>query len=544
MNPIDGATKDEIQNLIKSVLGTFTTSYIKFYGLGLVKKAEAEAMAEPGPDWKLTPRPSDAASKEPLKCGFLTKEGAIRKSWKKRWFVVYPNYVVEYFENEKAAQGPKPKGKGKMFLAGYRVIEDPNAGIIQSLEKLAAQMKMDISELPKPKKYPELVFEVHHSRRRCYFIEASTAEEKKEWMAMFRTVCWYAYGFENRDPVHVHAFHNAIRDTRWSLGRWGWWSYGGSETQLLSDLISDELEWQTVGKIMAKLQGPWIVRSKLRDQTLKVLDGFVSGGVTPAWAAMSKTVEELRPKLEPEIAKAVDPIGKQKAELINKMKEGCLSIINPLLEQHVVPHLSKVVEIIKSPVVDGYDEAAKLLESQLDKFQTKFNTSQPEANFRDLDWWSRWSWWEARPATEKFDILYEPLWVLREIFPDIYPWGSIYNGQDQLRGLLDNAVWTYQLEIKKAVAEKNANPCDTAKHAVMERFREDAKIATFLFYLKIFKDILAPFFSKLVIPACKAIIDPIASIIPDPMKQMIDIWDMFDRLVNGILDDSIKTVLK
>jgi len=200
--------------------------------------------------------------------------------------------------------------------------------------------------------------------------------------------------------------------------------------------------------------------------------------------------------------------------------------------------------IIKEPVVSGYDTAAELLEAQLNKFASTFNAAEPEHHFKDLDYWSRWSWWEARPATEKFDVMYEPLWVLREIFPEIYPWSTIYDGQDQLRRILDNAVWTYQLEIQKAVADKNATPCDSAKAAVMERYRSDAKIATFLFYLKLFKDIIMPSFNKIVNPACKTVIDPLANIIPDTLQQLIDVNDMFDRLVNGIIDDAIKNVLK
>jgi len=204
----------------------------------------------------------------------------------------------------------------------------------------------------------------------------------------------------------------------------------------------------------------------------------------------------------------------------------------------------RFLDIIKSPVVTGYEEAGKLLENQFTSFAGKFNASQPEANFRDLDYWSRWSWWEARPATEKFDVMYEPLWALREIFTDIYPWSTIYNGQDQLRHILDNAVWTYQWELKKAVSENKENPCEHAKNCTMEKYREDAKIATFLFYLKIFKDIIMPMLNKLTQPACKAILDPLNDMIPDPLKTFIDINDMFDKLVNGIVDDALKNVLK
>jgi len=199
------------------------------------------------------------------------------------------------------------------------------------------------------------------------------------------------------------------------------------------------------------------------------------------------------------------------------------------------------MEVLKSPVVAGYETAGKLLEKEFEKFTTKFDSSKPEEGFRELDYWSRWSWWEARPATKEFDVMYEPLWALRLIFEDIYPWSSIYNGQDKLRKILDRGIYTYEEGVKSAVTESSANPCDM--NGVMTKFQADAKTATTLFYLKIFKDIIMPFFNKLVIPACKKLIDPLADLIPDAMKQFIDPNEMFQDLVEGIVEGVITNVL-
>jgi len=305
-------------------------------------------------------------------------------------------------------------------------------------------------------------------------------------------------------------------------------------------MINDEIEYQTIGKIFAKIGGvPWIIRSKIRDQVLKTIDGFVSAGVNPAWAAMAKTVEEIRPKIEPTIQQMVEPLGKQKAELINKMKDGCMSIIQPLLEQHVTPHLSKILEIIKSPVVKGYDKGGELLIEQFGKVK---GGDELTKSFKELDQWSRWSWWGARDATKCFDVMYEPLWALHVIFDDIYPWSTIYNGQDQLRKVLDNAIYTYEVEVKQGVEEKKDSAMEHKE--VMRKYEADAKLATILYYLKIFKDIIMPAFNKTVIPACKAVIDPLAEIIPEPMKQFIDPHDMFDKFINLLIDDTIKVILK
>jgi len=215
-----------------------------------------------------------------------------------------------------------------------------------------------------------------------------------------------------------------------------------------------------------------------------------------------------------------------------------MSIIQPLLEQHVTPHLTKILEIIKSPVVKGYEKGGELLLEQFGKVKS----DNLDGSFKQMDQWSRWSWWEARKATEYFDKMYEPLWALHVIFEDIYPWSTIYHGQDKLRKILDNAVYTYEIEVKKSVEAKSDNPLDFK--GVMQRYQEDSETATIIYYLKIFKDIIMPAFNKTVIPACKAIIDPLASIIPEPMKQFIDPDDMFDRFINGLIDDTIKVILK
>jgi len=61
--------------------------------------------------------------------------------------------------------------------------------------------------------------------------------------------------------------------------------------------------------------------------------------------------------------------------------------------------------------------------------------------------------------------------------------------------------------------------------------------------MNILKVIIMPPFNKLVIPACKAILEPLQSLIPDTMKDFIDLYDMFDQLIHGIIEGAIKNVL-
>jgi hypothetical protein len=268
-------------------------------------------------------------------------------------------------------------------------------------------------------------------------------------------------------------------------------------------------------------------------------------GVTPAWKAMSSTVEQVRPTIEPKIKELVDPIGKAEAELIEKIKNAAMSVINPLLEEHVTPHLSKIMEIIQSPMTEAYEESYKMFEEQINKFEIKPTRAELTTSFKTLDYVPRS--WDMYHATRKIDILYDPLWALNVIFTDIYPWGLIYRGHDDIRSTMDNAIYTYEQKLLTA-SEGNDSALtkdlsEKSKSETLEDYKFDGKLKTVQWYCTIMKTIVMPPFNGLVIPACKAILSPISEAIPEPMKQFIDIEQLFDDMLNSIIDASIETVV-
>jgi len=542
-SPLDSSTTDEIKNLIKTILATFTTNYVKQYALSLVKQIMDEASAEPGPEWKLMERPPRT---DTYLEGYVMKEGGFfSKKMNKRYFVVRPDYKIDYYVSEEESKKEKGKKKGTISLCGYYVNDDANNGLLLRLTKLAEKMGVDLSGLPKPKEYPANTMELHHSRRQTYYINVPDAEEFKKWVQQMRTCAWRAYGYNNKDPVHVAAFECAIRETRYKLGRWGYWSYGGTEEQILSDLISDEIDWTVMGKVYSKLNGSWTVRNAVRNQVIKAIDKMVLAGVTPAWKAMETTVKELRPKIEPKIKEIVDPIGKAKLEVMTKIKDACMSVINPLLKEHVVPHLSKVVACIQSPMVDAFNESYKLFDEEIiGKFSPKDSVEENKKEFRNLDYFPHS--WKFYTVTQKTDVMYDPLWALHIVFDGIYPWSLIWTAHDTLREKLDNAIYTYEQKLLEAQGkeEKDMKACsDKMKALVLDDFKHDGTQARVLYYRDIIKEIVMPPFNKLVFPAVETILEPLNSAIPEPMQQFLDINEMFQRIVEGIIEDSISTVL-
>jgi len=507
----------------------------------LIKKHIDDASADPDPEWKLLERPP---RETPFLSGYVLKEaGFFGKSMKKRFFVVRPNYMIDYYSSEEEANKGGKK-RGTISLCGYYVNDDANNGPLQRIMKLAEKMGIDTSSLPKPKQYPPNTLELYHGRRQTYYIGVDNAEDFKKWVEQFRSCAWRAYGLKNQDEIHKHAFHKAVRATRNKLGRWGWWSYGGTEEEILSDLISDQLDYAIMGKIYSKIQGPWPVRNTLRNQVLKIFDKLTLAAVTPAWKAMETGVNEIRKKVEPKVAELADPVGKAQLEIITKIKDGAMSIINPILTEKVTPHLSKVVECIQSPMTDAFDESYRLYDAEfVGKYEPKATADENKIGFRDLDYYPySWKMWDV---TRKIDVMYDPLWALNTLF-DIYPWSTIWTGHDLVRKTMDNAIYTYEVRFLEAMSKGETDVkglSDRLRAEVLSDYKSDATQARIFYYRDIIKKIVMPPFTSLVYPACEAILDPLTSLIPEPIADVIDINNMFERVIEGIIDDSIGTVL-
>jgi len=148
-------------------------------------------------------------------------------------------------------------------------------------------------------------------------------------------------------------------------------------------------------------------------------------------------------------------------------------------------------------------------------------------------------------STRKIDILYDPLWALNIIFPDIYPWGLIWRGHDELRKTMDNAMYTF--EQKLITGEVNLNEgkalADRLKTEVLEDYKFDAQIKTVEWYVEVLKNIIMPPFEAVAGPATDALLSPINDAVPEPMKQFLDPQQMFTDLLNSIVLECIRTVV-
>lgn len=310
-------------------------------------------------------------------------------------------------------------------------------------------------------------------------------------------------------------------------------------------MIADELDYDIMGRIYSKIVGPWQVRNAVRNQVLKVIDKMVIAAVTPAWKGMSSTVEALRPKIEPKIQETVGPIGELQGKLIDAIKNACLSVITPAMDEHVIPHLAKILAVIQSPVAEAFDESYRLFDSEvISKFEPKDDVESNKKEFHKMDSFP-WSW-KMYDCTRKVDEMYEPLWALNIVFPDIWPWSLIWHAHDHLKHKMDNAIYTFEQKLIEAQekGEKDMKGCtDVTKHAVLADYHNDGNLQRVIYFRHLLKRIIMPPLNKVLGPLSDNLLGPINDTIPGPMQELIDIQDMFQQVVEGIVDGTIDNAL-
>ena len=153
---------------------------------------------------------------------------------------------------------------------------------------------------------------------------------------------------------------------------WGWWYSGGGEINMISDCINEQIAWQVMGKVDAKLKTPWAVRSRTRNAFIKSTSGAVSSGVTPVWKGLYDTVQKAKPTIADALGKVAAPIAEAQGTLQGKIMELVEAGAKDTLNSKVAPALGGLIDIVFAPVLDSFKLAIVAFENAVTAGKEKF----------------------------------------------------------------------------------------------------------------------------------------------------------------------------
>ncbi|XP_027056438.1 PH domain-containing protein DDB_G0267786-like [Pocillopora damicornis] len=546
---IDSHKKQQIEDIAQEFLQEFTLAYNTAYGVEYtkltLKEIDAESFAEEKPAYQLMQRSWDSI-KNPLKMGYLTKKGAVVKNWKRRYFVVNPDYSVDYFENEEAYEkGFKPKGT--IFPCGYEVNGNLDETMAERVKNLAKQMKVDEKEIGTPEKYPEHTFEVSHSRRRSYLITAENDEDKHAWIEAFKVCCRKAEGLKSEDAVGRAAFKVALWKTYWR------YRVEGTEEQVLSDILVDRINYRVMSDVYAEIRGGWTMKQKIREQVVKTLDSLVMAMVIPSWKGMQESSQQMKTALEPTIKDKKDELAAVQRKVMWDLSELLKSTVEKVLKD-MEETMKEMSNLLRTRMEQGLAELRKIFIKKIDEVIEKAkNTNEIEASlpsfFQTLD-----------RAPRSLSVLYDALVCIRFVSALHEKFHERINklnghlvtdiGSDKLAQLLDSAMFTFEERLNegisgtdaKANGETAADIMKVVKEEVLLKYDEDQKVVLEEYLMESMLCMLVPHTHSFTDEVCKPMIKPVESSIPDPLRQAISLNDKYDTYVETSLRDTIKKV--
>lgn len=534
----------DIQACAEEVMTTFVPIYTKSYAIGLVDKLKAEADAaaatpDSDPPQLRTPPIAD----EWLKEGWLTKLGAVKKNWKKRWFVATnaaDNYRIMYFEKEELKEDPKKK-KGEIQPCGYR---------IKHLNKEEEQ-----------KEFGEfcLTFKPY-GRRRQWFVKCANADDLKEWEGVFKFSAKQAGPPLNPDQVMTFAYKRAYEMTRWQLGVWGWYWYDRTEEEQLGQLIVDRCEEGCMRPVYDSIPGGRLQR-KIRAAVQDTLDKTVGAAVGASWKVAVSGIESQKETLESKAREALGPILEKMSELKATVKDKIVGIISPALEEITKPIMTPICNCLMAPLVAAHKALALSYHARMSSI---IEEGDIEGGLNDFVRQIRWWWGPMRPALVQIYKAFREGWEddepetagvsfsvsvnigdIVDLLQGVSAWQIEDQFEDNLRTLMAKSIYTFSDELKnKKDAGEESPDLGAIRDQVTRMLMHDSRLNVRAAIREIFLLVIQPPFKRKVDPLIKDILEPITSAIPDALKTFLDIQKMAIEVMDGILEDTITNCIR
>jgi hypothetical protein len=139
-------------------------------------------------------------------------------------------------------------------------------------------------------------------------------------------------------------------------------------------------------------------------------------------------------------------------------------------------------------------------------------------------------YWDAE---RKMWDLYDPLWDMRRVFDDIYPWNITGRARRRLRKTLNNALFTFETIYEDGKA--TGKSFDEAAAEARELMIQDSRTAVMRVLGHILFGCVENFFEKSVIRLSRKLVAPLADKIPEIIKNFVDPEDMLESLLYDLL---------
>lgn len=517
-NPIDDEKQARMKEIVQEVVGVFSKAFPMAYKDALIQQLKDEAQPSADPAYLLSQPP--LASYE-LKAGMMTKRGDSHKSWKARHFIAFneaDNFKVEYYEKEGGSL------KGTVHLSGYR----PHHYTKEEAAENATEFGLKL--VP------------YDSRRRIWWFKCADEEDRNAWMSVFETGCYKAKPPSNPDPLIAKAFAVAYRTTRWNYGYYSSYSIDCSETEILSQFVTDVLERELLSDVYNNIPSS-PTKSSTITMLKKSVDTTVGASVGAAFTAGLGACDSMKSALETAVRAALGPIFEKEVGVKVQITEKVSGKVNPFCAEVGSKVCGPVTRAAAGPFTKAFCMTVKGVYKQLKECITKdkLKADVLEKTLRDCS--REVGYWWSGPLEETNKICAEMHSGKLSMIESLFDGGfSLYQLHqivlEKNRYLARGAIYTFGEKIKTSEGSVSN---DAILDEVTAMMLHDAKMNLHEVLCDIIKMLLAQSIATGLTTPCTELVAPIQGVI----DQLPGIGEFFNlpNMLEGIIDEVVSNAV-
>jgi hypothetical protein len=380
-----------------------------------------------------------------------------------------------------------------------------------------------------------IVLSHRRSTRPQFTVAFDSKEQRDQWMGLIHTAARNSPMPITTDPMLQKAFLAAYRRTRWYAYWWHSWWIDGTESELIADLLYDVMEYEIFGAELSKL-GP-MPRKIMRKVIIKMIEAAVSA----AWSSLQGSLAGIRGPLESTAEKILGPLFEKEAEVKDKVKAPIEEAASKAMEKNE----AKLQEMFGSalPVIAAAGEAeVNLIHNSLCEVIASEGHKKGRYfrwGFEQKRWSNYWCYWGKNlPISQMIDVKLndeDASYVQRDL---------AYHLRHDLTTLNQSAFKRIELswgnndeqDLVQSVRDQHAD--------IMRRAAHDAALILEVRLFQALDESVRGGVIELLHTVVKTITEPLDALIPDLLKDILDPERTCMEIINDILVNCEKGLIK
>lgn len=469
------------------------------------------------------------------------------RKWRERYVVVRANYCLECHDSlETFVKGVSPRQKLLPTGGAVLTTEEKYMAMVDKCFPDDTNVKEDFAPplSGMPGQFP--VYLRLPYRRDSYFCFRQQAKQDAFLSILSDCIRHQNQDFLKKKTCEVQAFLKAIQLYRQDKGKFEAWDMLiGSDVRVMSNLVMEHLLPSLEKDMLPRLKAKKTEKKRVWFATVEAAYILVQEHLLEGLSALKEECRTSVRQQEVLIHSDIDQILDSRRQLEEKVRAKVSEPAKKLSSESVQPYLGSVLEELMEPISSGFQEGRHLSETMMD--QVCQDITQQGVNEQLKKTLANMARPNLLSCYQKISSLQEKLQDLQERFGFSNITGVIHGAQIDLQQLMENAAYTFEQLLYKAVQDNPDNASsaiEKAKHRVLKQYDYDSSTVRKRISRESLVSITLPFIKKNLGPTCKTELQDLQQFIYADHSSFIQVENVLESILLQTLDKEVTKVVK